>query len=74
MTILAGISGKQAIKRFEQIGYTVVRQKGSHVRLKHPKSNFHRPITIPLHKELGIGLLKQLIRDAGIDIKTFLNL
>lgn len=73
MTRLAGISGKDAVKAFEKIGYVVVRQKGSHVRLK---NNFRpeKPLTIPLHKEVKIGLLKALIHDAGLSEQEFLNL
>lgn len=66
---LAGISGKEAIKRFSLFGYVIVRQKGSHVRLHAPGRS---PITIPLHKELKIGLLRQALKDAGINIADFL--
>ena len=73
MAPLAGISGKDAIKRFECLGYRVIRQKGSHARLRHSDPS-RRPLTIPLHKELKIGLLHQLLKDAGVDIDSFLNL
>lgn len=32
---LSGISGREAIKKFQRLGYFVVRQRGSHVRLRH---------------------------------------
>ncbi len=67
---LAGISGKEAVKRLTKFGYVVVRQKGSHVRL-HSKGR--RSITIPLHKELKLGLLKHLIQEAGITTDAFLS-
>ena len=73
MTRLAGFSGKEIIKRFQKLGYVAVRQRGSHVRLIHPDPT-RRRLTIPLHREIGIGLLSQLIKDAGIDQETFLNL
>lgn len=69
-----GIAGKDAIKKFEHFGYTVVRQRGSHVRLHHYDSTQHLPLTIPLQKELKIGLLRQLIKDAGIELDLFLSL
>lgn len=74
MGILRGISGREAVKKFIQFGYSVIRQHGSHVRLRHVNSMNHLPLTIPMKKELKIGLLHQLIQDAGIDIKTFLEL
>lgn len=65
---LAGFSGREVIKKFRKLGYEPIRQTGSHVRLKHnfDERNFP-PLTIPLHKEIGIGLLERLIKDAKID-------
>jgi predicted RNA binding protein YcfA (HicA-like mRNA interferase family) len=71
MGTLAGISGKDAIRRLKKLGYIIVRQKGSHVRLNHPAKP---PLTVPLHRELKKGLLLQLIRDTGCDPKSFENL
>lgn len=68
------ISGKDAIKVFEKIGYKVVRQKGSHIRLRNDSNQFHKPITIPNHKELKLGLLRMLIKDANLTIENFLSL
>ena len=62
------------MKCFIKFGYELSRQKGSHVRLKHKDSFTHKPLTIPLHKELKVGLLKQLIKDAYISEETFFEL
>ena len=68
------ISGKDAIKAFEKIGYKVVRQKGSHIRLRDDNNQFHKPITIPNHKVLKPGLLRMLIKDTNLTIESFLSL
>ena len=60
------ISGDKAVKCFEGLGYEVVRQRGSHIRLHHKFDKSKRPLTIPRHKVLGKGLLRKLIRDAEI--------
>ncbi len=65
------ISGKTAIKVFLKIGYQIVRQKGSHIRLHHPNK---KPLTIPNHKVLGKGLLRKLLRDSELSLTEFLNL
>jgi predicted RNA binding protein YcfA (HicA-like mRNA interferase family) len=71
MGSLAGLSGKEVIRRLKILGYVIVRQRGSHVRLQH----FTRPpLTVPLHREIKRGLIMQLIHDAGSDPKTFENL
>ncbi len=73
MPKLPRISGSQAIKSFEKFGYRVVRQKGSHIRLKY-KNNSLNPLTIPLHKELGTGLLRRLLRDSQMSVTDFIKL
>jgi len=74
MTKLPVVSGREAAKRFERLGYQQVRQRGSHMRLLHPTDPIHKPLTIPDHKELGRGLLRKLLRDSGITAEEFRNL
>ncbi|MFW5877457.1 MAG: type II toxin-antitoxin system HicA family toxin [Myxococcota bacterium] len=73
MPKLPRVSGRQAIQVFERLGYEVVRQRGSHVRLRHP-DGLRPPLTVPDHRELKAGLLRALIRDAGITVDEFLRL
>jgi len=65
------ISGKTAIKTFLKIGYQIVRQRGSHIRLRHKS---RRPLTIPSHKILGKGLMSKLLRDSELSLEEFLKL
>ena len=65
------VSGKTAIKAFEKIGYCVVWQRGSHIRMHH---QIKRPITVPNHKVLGKGLLKKLLRDTELSVADFVKL
>ena len=59
------VSGTQLIQALERVGWESVRQRGSHVRLKHPDRS--SALVIPLHKELKRGTLGGILRDAGID-------
>ncbi|OGF21513.1 hypothetical protein A2Y83_04535 [Candidatus Falkowbacteria bacterium RBG_13_39_14] len=68
------ISGNAVIKKLEKHGYRVVRQKGSHVRLRHLNSFELKPITVPLHKTIKHGLLNQIIKDAKLTIEQFIEL
>lgn len=74
MSKLPLISGDKAVKCFERLGYEVVRQRGSHIRLHHKSDKSKRPLTIPRHKTLGKGLLRKLIRDAEITIEDLLQI
>ena len=48
------------------------RQKGSHIILK--KAGVAGHLSVPNHKELDRGLLRELIRDAGLTVDEFLTL
>lgn len=62
-------SGAEAVRKFQRAGWTVVRQKGSHVMLTKP--GYQWTLSIPQHSELGPGLLRKLIRQAGLTIEEF---
>ncbi|MFA6548875.1 MAG: type II toxin-antitoxin system HicA family toxin [Candidatus Margulisiibacteriota bacterium] len=68
------ISGNEAIRCFEKLGYEATRQKGSHVRLHHKSDKNKKPLTIPKHKELGKGLIRKLVRDAEISVEQLIQL
>ncbi len=68
---LRGISGERAVRAFEKSGYVRKRQRGSHVRLLKPGGT---PLTIPLHRELKVGLLQNQIRKAGLTEEDFITL
>ncbi len=70
---LSNISGRAAVKVFENIGYRVDRQHGSHIILYHPDSTYP-PLSIPDHKELAPGLLAAQIKRARLTIEEFSKL
>ena len=74
MPRLPVISAGEAIRVFEKIGYRVVRQRGSHIRLRDDQDEKHQPLTIPNHKTLKPGLLRRLIRDANLTVDEFTEL
>lgn len=58
---------------FERVGYAVDRQKGSHIQLRQVAAP-HRRLSVPDHRTLAKGLLRALIRDAGLTVDEFRNL
>jgi predicted RNA binding protein YcfA (HicA-like mRNA interferase family) len=70
MPKLPVVSGKETIKKLEKAGYAIMRQKGSHVRLRSDQLDA-MPITVPLHNEIKQGLLLQILKDAGLTIEQF---
>ena len=72
MTGLPVVSGAQAVRRFERAGWVVARRKGSHLMLTHPQ--MRATLSIPQHRELDRGLLRALIRNAGMSVDDFVSL
>lgn len=69
---LRNISGKQAVKVFEKAGWEQIGQVGSHVVMV--KSGIRVNLSIPQHKELSVGTLRALIRNANLTVDEFLKL
>jgi predicted RNA binding protein YcfA (HicA-like mRNA interferase family) len=71
MTILPVVSGNQCILALQRLGYTIVRTRGSHVRMQCPG---RIPVTVPKHSELDRGTLNNIINTANITVEQFKNL
>ncbi|MBW1741546.1 MAG: type II toxin-antitoxin system HicA family toxin [Deltaproteobacteria bacterium] len=71
---LPKVSGQKAIKALQKIGYEIVRQKGSHIRLRNYRRPECRPITVPKHTVLKPGLLRSILHDANLSIEQFSDL
>lgn len=69
---LGNISGKEAVRGFQKAGWQTIGQVGSHVVMVMP--NVRVNLSIPQHKELSVGTLRALIRNAGLTVDEFLNL
>jgi predicted RNA binding protein YcfA (HicA-like mRNA interferase family) len=59
------VSGAQLVAVLERLGWQVLRQRGSHVRLRHPDRSVF--LVVPLHRELKKGTLNGILKDAGLD-------
>jgi predicted RNA binding protein YcfA (HicA-like mRNA interferase family) len=69
---LANISGREAAKAFQKAGWEPIGQVGSHLVLVKPGVRVN--LSIPQHKELSVGTLRSLIRNAGLTVDEFLEL
>ncbi len=61
MPKLPVISGDKLIKLLINLGYEIVRQKGSHVRLRKKTEIGEHNITVPRHREIAKGTLNDIL-------------
>ena len=70
MAGLPAISGREVARVFGSFGWSIARQKGSHIIMT--KENERATLSIPDHKEVAKGTLRSLIRAANLAIDEFL--
>ena len=68
MPKLPRISGAQAIRALERLGFEKVRQSGSHVVMRREKKG----CVVPLHAELKVGTLAGVLRQADVSADEFI--
>ncbi len=73
MTKLPILRGEEIVKLLQSIGFEKIRQKGSHVYLRHPDG---RSTVVPIHKgrDIDRGLLRKIIRDVELSYEEFIQL
>ena len=67
------VSGKEFVKRLKKKGYDFVHQEGSHMIIRLQTEPYTK-LSVPNHKELDRGLLRSLLKDAGISVDEFIKL
>ena len=73
MARLPRLSGSEAIRALERLGFTIVRQRGSHVILRKEMVVGAVGCAVPLHRELAIGTLRGILKQAGVTLEEFLK-
>lgn len=74
MAKLGRLSSEEVIRKLEKIGFFRVRQRGSHVILKKETSEGKIGCVVPLHRELAVGTLHGILRQAKVTPDEFLNI
>ena len=69
---LTNVSGKDAAKAFEKAGWTRLGQVGSHLVMVKPDLRVN--LSVPQHRELSVGTIRALIRNAGMTVDEFVAL
>jgi predicted RNA binding protein YcfA (HicA-like mRNA interferase family) len=77
MKLPRGVSADRLIRALQRLGYTAIRQKGSHVRLLHEGPPAHS-ISVPLHNPIKTGTFRGILSDVAqarsISIQSIVDL
>jgi len=63
---------REVMRALDKLGFSLVRQKGSHCQFRHPDG---RGTTVPNHpgRDISPFLLRQIARDIGLSLEDFLK-
>jgi predicted RNA binding protein YcfA (HicA-like mRNA interferase family) len=64
----------QIIKALQRDGWTVVRQRGSHIRLQKRVGDELLKLTVPAHRPVKRSTLAHLLKQARLEVDKFLDL
>lgn len=73
MNRLRALEADEVLRALRKAGFEKTRQRGSHVRMRHPDG---RVVTVPLHAGpvLGRGLLRKILRGSGLSADELYSL
>ncbi len=64
-------SARVIIATLERAGFSVVSQKGSHIKLTKKEKNKVYTVIVPFHKEVAAGTFSSILRQAGMTRISF---
>jgi len=62
------VNGQLLAERLQRHGYALTRQTGSHMRLTRDSAGQQQHLTIPAHKPLRVGTLRQILKDVASQV------
>lgn len=74
MSKVPSLNFDRVINALKRDFWVVVRQKGSHIRLQKHLQDETLKLTIPAHKPIKRSTLSHILKQAKIDLETFLKL
>lgn len=74
MTKVPSLPYHQIVRALQKDGWTVVRQRGSHIRLQKRVGNELLKIIVPAHRPVKRSTLAHILKQARLSVEDFLRL
>lgn len=65
------VSGREAVRALERLGFYADPQRGSHAVLKRATERGERGCVIPLHREIAAGTRRSALKLADVELDEF---
>lgn len=64
-------SAKTTLSTLQRSGFSIISQRGSHIKLFRREENRAFTVIVPNHKEIAIGTFNSILKQAGMTKKEF---
>ena len=72
MSKLPQVSGADAVRALQKIGFSVRRQHGSHIILR--RNDPFAQTVVPNHRQIDRGTLRAILRQTNLSVDEFIRL
>ena len=62
---------REVARKLLRTGFTEVSQRGSHVKFAKTTDEGVLTVIVPRHREIAVGTLRSIVRQAGLTIRAF---
>ena len=69
MPSLPHVSGAEVVRALQRLGFSIARQRGSHIVLRRGETG----CVVPNHRELKVGTLSGVLKQAGLTAEEFIS-
>ncbi len=69
MKLPRDISGAEAVKALQRLGFSITCQVGFHVSM----AKAGKRTTVPMHRSIVPGTLQSILRQTGVSLEEFIN-
>jgi len=66
-------SAKEILKRLKKLGFVIVSQKGSHIKVRGIREGKLQTAIVPNHKEMAVGTFDSILDQANVSKTEFEN-
>lgn len=74
MTKVPSLSYPQIVRTLQRDGWTVVRQRGSHIRMQKRTGDEVLKVTVPAHRPVKRSTLSHILKQVRLEVDQFLEL
>lgn len=75
MSKIPQVSGKETIRALQKVGFVIVKQRGSHVKLQRFIKSQRQTVIVPIHKVLKKGTLRSgILKPINLTVEDFVKL